>query len=235
MKLGIFADPHYSTVAEIKSRRPSLSAGKVKRLIEIFKSEEVDAIICLGDLINSEKDPKKDEENLRLISDILRESGLPIYCVMGNHDSEAFTPAEFSEISGFKAAPFSIDRDDVRLIFLDCCYTDNGSAEGVGYRNGNYHWKNSYLPASQIEFLRESSAGAERVIVFTHQNLDDRDNPHCIRNAESVRAALEACGIKTAFSGHYHKGGEFTINGVRYITLPALCELDSLPYIIYET
>ena len=72
MKLGIFADPHYSTVAEIKSRRPSLSAGKVKRLIEIFKSEEVDAIICLGDLINSEKDPKKDEENLRLISDILR-------------------------------------------------------------------------------------------------------------------------------------------------------------------
>ncbi len=234
MKLGIFADPHYSTVAEIKTRRPSLSAEKIRRLIEIFKKEGVDSIVCLGDLINSEKDREKDRENLKYVSELLKSAKIPVYCVMGNHDSEGFTPSEFTEISGFGTAPYSVDIGEIRLIFLDCCYTDDGSAEGIGYRNGNYKWKNSYLPESQIEYLKESASGAESAIVFTHQNLDDRDNPHCIRNAERVREAVESCGIKTAFSGHYHKGGEFLINGVRYITIPALCELDSLPYIIYE-
>lgn len=234
MKIGIFADPHYSTVEEIKTRRPSLSAEKISKLIEIFKNEKVEAIICLGDLINSEKDKGKDRDNLRFISDILNGAEIPVYCVMGNHDSEGFTPSEFTEISGFATAPYFVDLGKTRLIFLDCCYTDDGSADGIGYRNSNFKWKNSYLPESQIEYLKESASGAERAIVFTHQNLDDRDNPHCIRNAERVRGAIEACGIKTAFSGHYHKGGEFLINGVRYITLPALCELDSHPYIIYE-
>ena len=234
MKIGIFADPHYSTVKEIKTRRPSLSAEKIVKLIEIFKNEKVEAIICLGDLINSEKDRDRDRENLRFVSKLLKSAGLPVYCVMGNHDAEGFTPSEFTEISGFEAAPFFADLGNTRMVFLDCCYTDDGSAEGIGYRNGNYKWKNSYLPESQIEYLKEVSAEADSVILFTHQNLDDRDNPHCIRNAERARAAVENCGIKTAFSGHYHKGGEFLINGVRYITLPALCELDSLPYIIFE-
>lgn len=234
MKIGIFADPHYSTVGEIKTRRPSLSADKIERLIGIFKSEGVDAIVCLGDLINSEKDDAKDRENLKFVADLLRLSGIPVYCVMGNHDSEAFSPEEFSEVSGLQAPPYAVDLGGAKLIFLDCCYTDDGTDEGVGYRRGNYKWKNSYLPASQIEYLKKESVGAEKVILFTHQNLDDRDNPHCIRNAQAVRAAVESCGIRTAFSGHYHKGGEFAINGVRYITLPALCELDSLPYLIYE-
>ena len=234
MKLGIFADPHYSTVSEIKTRRPSLSAEKIKNLIGIFKSEGVDAIVCLGDLINSEKDTEKDSQNLKYIADLLRSSGLPIYCVMGNHDSEAFTPKQFSEISGLQTSPYSVNVGGTKMIFLDCCFTDDGSDEGIGYRRGNYKWKNSYLPLSQIEYLKKESAGVEKVILFTHQNLDDRDNPHCIRNAEAVRAVIESCGIKTAFSGHYHKGGEFLIHGVNYITLPALCELDSLPYLIYE-
>lgn len=235
MKLGIFADPHYSTADQIKTRRPSRSMEKVHQLAGIFKREEAEAIVCLGDLINSEKDAGKDRQNLRDIAQVLRFAGLPVFCVMGNHDAQAFTPTEYAAISGFRTAPYTADFGDTRLIFLDCCYTDNGTPEGLPYRDRQFHWKNAYLPASQLEFLEQAAAGVARAVVFTHQNLDDRDNPHCIRNVAAARAVIERCGnIRTVFSGHYHPGGQFTINGVTYVTPPALCELDQLPYILFE-
>ncbi len=232
MKIAIYSDIHYSTVELAnKTRRPSLSAQKVLELNEIFKLEKVDAVLCLGDIINSENDRKKDLQNLTNILRLMKDCALPIYTLPGNHDFETLSQDEYYNVSGLQRLPYYVDICDVRFVFLDCCYSDNGTA----YSQGNFNWKNSYLPKDQLDYLKNLAFGAERVYLCTHQNLDDRDNPHCIRNAEAVRQVIRECqNIKGVFSGHYHRGAEFILNGIPYITPPALCEGDELSYLIIE-
>ena len=81
--------------------------------------------------------------------------------------------------------------------------------------------------------LSLESCGA---VVFCHQNFDDRpDDPHVIRNADIVRRIFAASGkVRYVFCGHYHAGGDSVIDGIRYHTLPAVCEGSSIPYCIAE-
>ena len=61
MKLGLFADPHYSS-AEVTcgNRYNSRSLQKIKNACARFEREKCDLIICLGDLTDSE--PTHEEE-----------------------------------------------------------------------------------------------------------------------------------------------------------------------------
>jgi manganese-dependent ADP-ribose/CDP-alcohol diphosphatase len=46
---------------------------------------------------------------------------------------------------------------------------------------------------------------------------------------------LAASGkVKTVFQGHYHPGHENELNGIRYITLPAMCEGEENRFAVYE-
>ncbi len=232
MKIAIYSDVHYST-AELtnKNRRPSLSAKKIPLLNEIFRKNNVDAVFCLGDIINSEKDRDRDIGNLSYIMGLMKECGLPLCTIPGNHDFETLSQDEYYSASKCPRPPYYVDIQGSRFVFLDCCYIN----EHTEYDRGNFDWKVSYLPKSQLDYLKNIASQSERVYVCTHQNLDDRDDPHCIRNAESVREVISECeSIKGVFSGHYHKGAEFYIDGIKYITPSALCEGEELSYLIIE-
>ena len=68
MKLGIFADSHYSS-AEVtcKKRYNSASLEKIRQAFEHFQKEECDFVICLGDLIDKEDSHKKEIANLKKV------------------------------------------------------------------------------------------------------------------------------------------------------------------------
>ena len=56
-----------------------------------------------------------------------------------------------------------------------------------------------------------------------------------IRNAPEVRALLSSSGkVKAVFQGHYHPGHENEIDGIRYHTLPAMCEGEENRFSIIE-
>ena len=63
-------------------------------------------------------------------------------------------------------------------------------------------------------------------IVFMHQNIDPAIHvSHRLCNDSAVRSVLEESGkVKLVIQGHYHPGNENTVNGIRYLTLPAMCE-----------
>ena len=69
-----------------------------------------------------------------------------------------------------------------------------------------------------------------------HENPDpDVQKDHIIRNAGAVREILEASGnVKLVLQGHYHPGAEHIVGGIPYLTVPALCEGENLPYRILE-
>ena len=225
MKIGLFADSHYCT-REILcgTRRPILSTQKLKEAVCEFKKQGVDLIICLGDLVDSDECAEKNEENLKLISSILNDSGIDCYCCMGNHDAFLFDKNEFSHITKMLLAPTIIQKNNKTLIFLDANYNIDSSL----YKKGNVNWKETMIPKEQILELVKAlnECDNQDVFIFTHQNLDPAvDTNHIIHNASEVREILKASSkVVAVYQGHYHPGASNIYDDIKYITLKAMCE-----------
>lgn len=223
MKIGIFTDSHYSS-KEIsnKTRRPSLSFEKIKQALEAFK--DVDCVICLGDLVDICDSYRESEAKLRAVGALIRDFGVPFYCLRGNHDCDIFTSKQFYSVLGFDRPEFVIKNGEKRLVFLDANY-DVNEAE---YIPGNVDWTQTMLPSDQLEALANvlNDQDASEIYVFMHQNIDpDVQWQHILSNADQVRKMLAASGkVRVVIQGHFHPGHDNVLDGIRYHTLPAMCE-----------
>ena len=221
MKIGLFADPHYSDKKASGNRLNSLSYGKIKDAMTSFKEHKVDLVICLGDLTDDCIDIKDNPKILKELTEMINSFGIEFYSLMGNHDCQSFTKEEFKIFSGGAYPPFKIENDNAVLIFLDCNYTDNGEK----YKVGNVDWTNTYLPKTQFEALKKALNTEKEKYVFVHQNLDKGvEEHHIVHNAEEIRKIIEEAHVNMVIQGHYHLGHNNLINSVKYHTLPAMCE-----------
>nr|MBQ4317528.1 metallophosphoesterase [Clostridia bacterium] len=224
--LGLFADSHFAEADELGSRRPRASYDKLKKAIEYFKSEGVNMIICLGDLINASRDEAKDAAALQKISALLRESGILTYMIWGNHDTEAFDADGLWDNSGFFSAPAAVSAFGANLILLDFNFT----VDEEKYAPGTNDWTNTAMPREQMDWLKDRLRKTDGdIYVFCHQNLDGNENdPHRIANADEVRKLLEKYeNVKAVYQGHRHGGGYSCIGDIEYITLKAMCEAEN--------
>jgi UDP-2,3-diacylglucosamine pyrophosphatase LpxH len=58
---------------------------------------------------------------------------------------------------------------------------------------------------------------------------------HIVRNAADVRQIIRESGkVKMVIQGHFHSGAESIIDDIPYITIPAMCEREEMPYKIME-
>ncbi len=233
MKIGIFADPHDSSLpGTTPSRRPELSRGKMRRALEVFSDCEL--IICLGDMIDSCGQAEATAAYLRDSVRLITDSGREFICLAGNHDCANFSKAEFFAAAGLEPPPFSRKIGSTLLVFLDANFRNDGSA----YCPGNAEWTDTVLPRDQVDALKKLCDGtdAEKIIVFSHQCLDPNvEKHHIVSNAEAVREILASCP-KTciSYAGHYHAGFESIIDGVRYTTVGGMIEEEQMPLAIEE-
>lgn len=222
MKIGLFTDPHYSDKQEPScDRYHALSYDKISEAMSYFKEQKVDLVVCLGDMTDDCIDINDNAKALRRLADMINSYGIKFYSLMGNHDCLSFTREEFNELTNGAYPPFKIENENNILIFLDCNYNDNGEA----YKVRDVDWTNTFLPKEQFEKLRELLNSPKNKFVFLHQNLDkDVDSYHIVHNAEEIRKKLEkASDVKMVIQGHYHKGHDNVINGIKYHTLRAMC------------
>ena len=230
MKIGIFSDSHYSSVKVNGNRYNSQSLRKIKEAYDLFKKEECELVVCLGDLIDTEPTQEKEISNLREIAQVIRASGMQTVCVMGNHDAFALTPETFYETLGFSHVE-ELSVDGRRLLFLDACYFKDGRH----YAPGDSDWTDTFFPAEK-ELREKLSEGSQDTYIFVHQSIDPairRD--HRIFNADSLVTTIRESGkVKTVFQGHYHPGIESEYDGIRYITLPAMCEQENAYFIRFR-
>ena len=109
------------------------------------------------------------------------------------------------------------------LIFLDANYRSDGRRYDVS----GVEWTDSNLTETQCEFLKNELKDAdENCIVCIHENLDPFiERRHIVKNAEEIRETIRESGkVKLVLQGHYHPGAERTVDGVPYLTIPAMCE-----------
>ena len=215
-----------------ETRRPSLSLTKLKEAMDAFKSANVDFCLCLGDLTDHAEGDTKDDvlachnELLGLIFSYK----IPFYFVPGNHDYLMLCGEEI-EKSGLRLPPYKFTAGDIDFILLDANYRSDGRR----FDEAGVEWTDSNLPDEQCEFLREAlSSGENRKIVCIHENLDPNvEARHIVKNAEKVRDIIKG-RAEMVLQGHYHPGGENTVDGIPYITIPAMCEGEENSYRILD-
>ena len=236
MKIGLFTDCHYCNADTIGgNRRPKLSFQKIREAMTHFKAQNVDMVFCLGDMTDhDEKSTKEDiiscfKEAMHLISSF----NLPFYLVPGNHDYLVMTATDMERESSFKIPPYTVKTNTHSFIVLDANYRSNM----VRFDKAGVEWTDSNLPPFQVDFLKNELDNANTpCIILVHENLDPSvDKYHIIKNADQIRDIIKSSGkVKMVIQGHYHQGNENTVDGIPYITLPAMCEGENNPFKIIE-
>lgn len=234
MKLGIFADAHYCKAEVLcHTRRPSLSLAKIKAAMDAFADAQVELVICMGDLIDKGETPEEPVQCLTEAMNVIRSYGIPYYILPGNHDYAAFNAEAFSARTKCHTPPYVLNTASHLLVFLDANYREDYRRFDVA----GVEWKDSNLPPEQLTFLKYTLAAATKpCIVLLHENLDDAVQiNHVVKNAADARSIIENSGkVSLVLQGHYHKGADRLINGIRYLTLPAMCEGEDNHYLILD-
>jgi predicted phosphodiesterase len=225
LRFGIVTDSHYADIDTAGSRFYRESLSKMKECVDLMNQKEVDFLIHLGDFKNGA--PDLNLENLKLIeSEYARFKG-PRYHVIGNHDMDSISRADFqSVVENTGIDPdhtwYSFDRHSVHFVVLDANFT----SEEVAYNRGNFHWTDANIPASQLEWLENDITSTDKpVVIFIHQLLDSDEGSHYVNNAAEVRHILESSrNVLVVFQGHQHDGQYSIINNIHYYTLKAMVE-----------
>jgi len=226
-RFGIVTDLHYAN-RQYSTRYCSESLDKLTECVELMNKQEVNFLVELGDF-KDQDDPPVEANTityLQAAEAVLRKFNGSIYHVLGNHDMDSISKAQFlANVVNTGIAPeasyYSFDLNGLHFVVLDGNFTSAGAA----YDHGNFTWTDAIIPQAELDWLKQDLASANGpVIVFTHQLLDGTGS-YYVGNAAGVRQILEASGkVMAVFQGHHHTGAYNQIRGIHYYTLKAVVE-----------
>lgn len=215
IKFAVFTDLHYDHIPD--------GARRLKFVIDSAKKDHVDFVIELGDLCYPIR------EN-RIIFEKLSQLGVPVYYVMGNHDSDAYTKEEVIKFWGINQSYYSFLVGNVKFIVLDSCFikTEDGYES---YFKRNYDKTTDaypFIPPNEMAWLKNELADEDKYyLIFSHHSLANDYMKRGIFNREEVRKILEERNRKSrqvllCMNGHDHGDALYEINGIHYYTLNAM-------------
>lgn len=219
---GLVTDLHYADKEPWSTRYYRDSLAKLTEAVAAFNSANAAFAVELGDIIDK-ADKEIEYGYLRDIDAVFRSFNGGRHYVIGNHDVATFSKDEFLSACGSEKNYYSFDMHGRHFVVLDANYNKDGSP----YNAGNFDWKETYIPESELSWLSDDLAAAKgkRTAVFIHQNLHDETDPHGVKNAPDVRRVIEDSGcVSAVFQGHMHTGGYMEIEGIPYVTLRAAVE-----------
>ncbi len=228
VRFGWVTDIHYAQAESKWNRYYSESIDKLKEVVDLFNTENVDFAIETGDF-KDEFEPPVEKDTLSFLKDIESEFSRfngPRYHVLGNHDMDSLSKDQFmKEIDNTdidnKDTYYYFDRNGIRFVVLDACYT----SEGKPYDHNDYSWKDTNIPQEELTWLKGVLKSSDYpVCVFAHQLLDDTGDMY-VNNSEEVRVILESSKkVFCVLQGHKHEGDMQVINDILYFTQKALVE-----------
>ena len=226
VRLGVLTDCHYADKTPAGSRHYRDSLTKVRQAVARFNAAEASLAIELGDFVDAAPEVDTEVEYLKTIDAEYAKFHGDRHYVLGNHCVFTLTKEEFIYNSAALAAHYSFDRGDFHFVVLDACYR----ADGVSYGRRNFDWKDTNLPAAELDWLRADLAAAGKpTVVFVHQRLDldpvGENAAYAVKNAPAVRGVLEASGkVLAVFQGHSHENLYRHIGGIHYCVMRAVVE-----------
>ncbi|MCB1078118.1 MAG: metallophosphoesterase [Verrucomicrobiae bacterium] len=221
LKFGVVTDIHYADKEPTPTRFYRESLKKLSADLDFLEPHRPDFIVELGDLIDKSDDIDQQIEFLKRIEEVYAKATCDRHYVLGNHCVETLTKSEFIENCGATAAHYSFDKGGVHFVVLDACFR----SDGVSYGRNNHDWKDTKIPAEQMEWLRQDlERSGKPTIVFAHQRLDG-EGAHWVENAAAVRGILAEAGqVLAVLQGHSHKNDYRRLDGIHFCTMVAVVE-----------
>ena len=243
LRLGIIADPQYADldpnlVADRYFRR---SLDKLREAVDHFNSQDLDAVVVLGDLID------RGWENFEPVLDILDGLKAPRILLPGNHDFlvEPDRLADIHAALGMPAPYYETELKGVRLLVTDGSEIslfappegDQRRAEAEkrlaelkekGAPNA-HHW-NAGISDSQITWIAERLTDAEAsgadVILLGHYPVYPPSD-HTLWDAEELAALIAGSSSALAYlCGHHHVGNYAERNGVHFVNFCGMVDTE---------
>src|SRR3989338_1725220 len=210
-----FADFRFAVIGDTRANNEDgINIEIMMIVLEKIKSEKVDFIIVVGDLITGSAKSRVHMNRLKKWKGIIERYGIPSYIVVGNHEVESELSENIVRLvfempgngpDGLKELVYSFDHKNVHFIVLD---TDVFN---------NFH----KIGGQQLEWLKEDlEKNKERnIFVFVHEpaypayghigsSLDkyvsDRDRLWGVFKQYNIRAYF--CGHEHLYSSSVHDG-----------------------------
>lgn len=215
MRFCVFSDLHYDVIPD--------GAQRLEELLRDCWDKQVDFILELGDLCHPTA------ENKPVVA-ALRDSGIPCYFSLGNHNTD-FCPQETAlEFLGLERSWYSVVRGPVKFVFLDANYLK--TAEGYLPECRENYPKATvvgpYIPPEQLRWLeREIADDRYFYVICTHQSLANafvtKTKVRGVVNRREVQAILERRNARNrrvlfCINGHEHGSDVQEIGGICYYT-----------------
>lgn len=213
IRFTAFSDLHYAP-EWFKSEAPERLAAIQKRAIE----SKSDLIVSLGDFCHMPTLSKA-------LIEQYRNTGIPAYHVLGNHEFDHDSLAEVVAAYGMENAYYSFVCNGFRFIALD----NNSFSDYPGvyfhYSRRNYfdHGKGrEYIAPEQVEWFRETVKNStEPCIVMSHASVD---YPNQVPNRDAVleiiRQSQNTPGrVMLYINGHNHRNHLSVVDGTAYLDL----------------
>lgn len=223
IKFLLVTDLHYCEKNEPIERRHCLSANKLREIIGEY-SKGCDFIVNLGDTADGLPGYGDQKVLMSEINDILKSSGLPYYCAIGNHDTSL--PKEtITELLNMPHRYYSFDSKDYTCVVLDA----NMNSPKKPYPEKEIKWAETFFDKKQMEWLSDVIDKSQKpVLIFCHEmfvrDTYDTIDDHVVMNKEEAVKIFEKNDkVKAAFSGHYHFGNYTYCNDIHYVTFNSLC------------
>ncbi|HPC62861.1 MAG TPA: metallophosphoesterase [Verrucomicrobiota bacterium] len=224
---GIVTDCHYADRDVRGTRFYRDALPKLEACVAEMNRQRVDFLIELGDFKDQGGTAEQTLGYLREIEAVYARFRGARYHVLGNHDMDRISKAQFlGAVRNTGADPargyYSFDCKGLHAVALDANFRKDGS----DYDAGNFDWTQAYVPEKELAWLEQDLARTRLpVIVFTHQLLDADEGSVYVRNAAQVRQVLEASRrVLAVFQGHHHPGSCRELRGIHYYTLRGLIE-----------
>lgn len=218
IKFGVFSDLHYDHIPDGDKR--------IQYFIEQVNEEDLDFIIELGDF------SYPIDDNLILLENI-RKLNVPLYCVIGNHDTDIYERKLVMDFLDLKDSYYSFRTGDLKFIVLDSCFvkTINGFKP---YSKSNYDKITEsypYVPDFEIEWLeKELEDDSKHYIIFSHHSLENNFRERGICNRKEIQSLIEKVNesnkrVLLCMNGHDHgwavkkigKTFNYSLNAMSYI------------------
>lgn len=241
-QFGIITDLHYAQRDPVTTKFYSSSLEKARASIDHLNELSLEFLVCDGDLKDLNPDDEdiqnKTLEYLRLIEAELTRFKGRTYHVIGNHDIDAITKAQFLErvqnsgIPSDQGRYYSFDASGIHYVVLDANFYKDGRDHANTSFDPEYKWYEPFIPESELEWLENDlkNATGKNTIVFVHQRVDASEpapSQLTVINAPEVRKIFETHGdVLAVFHGHDHAAvaSPSITNGIIYYTLKAVVE-----------
>jgi predicted phosphodiesterase len=229
----VFADLHIDIMHD--------SIFRLEKIISTAKEKNVHFIISLGDFTYPDNEflarkniitrdrkaffcdrNKEKQQALNMLSNC----GIPVYHVLGNHESDVCNKSISIEYLGIEKPYYSFDINGLHFVVLDCNFIFDGQ-QYIDYENCNYHYYEAhqlpFLPPEQMKWLEKDIINASGPsIIFSHQSLSDKVNG--IQNRKDVWKLFNKINkdkkrVVLSMNGHSHIDGMSEHGNIPFINI----------------